>query len=393
MGKFKNLSRSKKVIIAASIFLGCMAVGGTVYGVAKNNQHQQMLDKVKTEIMSEQSTTDKLDEELRSYQVDDGYLVNHLTQDNIDSLKNSIGKIKDSSADFEISTSEFSENLQAIKTDKLLLEEELDRLERKFKLQKMVNELFIQDVISENGYKTNPLSKDVKQEDIDNLSDKVKEINNEEVFFKAISKALEDANDQFSQISLAKSSVSNLFKDNEVLGKVKRDQYNDSKKLVEKVKNEEVKKELSSKLDKVLTSVEKKEEAKKEAEEEARRKAETRAQTQEEHSSRSTSSSSNNTSSSNSSSSANSGSSSTSSSKSGGNSSSSSSKSSSSGSSEGSSSNSSSGSKSSGSSASGSGSKSGNVAKDVKKTTEGKVYNEDGTQSGTAEGGTFTWDE
>lgn len=412
-GKLSMSSKKRNLIIASSILLGTTTVGGTVYAYSQHTSHQESIDNATASIKLEQETLDQLFTKLESYELEGGFLSKELNVEELGKIEKSLNSVKDSYIDFHIEKDDLKSDIKVIKLDKKELEEKLEGISTKLTVQDQVNALFAEDVIVGSDVSKQALADGVKVEKVDGIKESVTDVDSK--WGKALTKSLDNAVAQVKQIDKANKAVAKVFKDDKVVEGVDRDAYKKAKSVVKKVENEKVSKELNTKLDKVLKVVkadeakakqlaEEKEEAERVAKEKAEAEAQAQAQSQQ---SSSNSSSSNSTSSSSSSNSSNSSSgssssntskssgstsskSSSSTSKSSSNTSSSSSKSSSSGSGGGSSSNSSSGSKSSGSSSSG---KTGNVAKDVKKTGEGKIYDEDGTQSGTYEEGTFTWDE
>ncbi|MGY3750323.1 cell division site-positioning protein MapZ family protein [Vagococcus acidifermentans] len=144
------------------------------------------------------------------------------------------------------------------------LNERLTAITAQFELLNGVNHLFKTPAI--DGRKLSDESYVVDDSEL--TLDKIAHPENE--FDELINAALTEAANQKKALSEAKSSLEKIFKDEKVVASATRDQYKDSKKLIDAVKDPDVKKAFSESLaqvDKSLNEKEKKLAAEKEAEE------------------------------------------------------------------------------------------------------------------------------
>ena len=413
------------MIIATSILVGTLSVGGTAYAVQKN--HADKVNDAKAELKQETKTLNSIESEVSAYIDKDGFLQSGLTYDVIEQLKKSLNSIKDDYIDFSIKKDDLKNEIKVVKIGKESLEQDFADITSKLQTQVAVNALFTKDAIDGNEVKTQSIKDGLTEEEVAEVKTLLKEeIKDDSKWGIELGKLADEADNQIKQIETATKAVNGLYSNDKVKDDVTVSQYKKAKSEVDKVKNENAKKDLEKKLDKVSTVAQANEkkakeeaeaQAKAEAEAQAKAEAEAQAQaTQTANTSTSNSNSSSNGTTSNYSSSSNSGSSNSYSSNSGSSSSSnyssgstskssnstskssgssSSSKSTSSSSSSNKSSGSSSTSKSSGSSSSNS-SSSGKIT-NVQKTGEGEIdYSGKGKNTGTGntyEEWTFQMDE
>lgn len=342
--------KKRNVIIATSILIATLSVGGTTYAVNKN--HANKVNHAKLELKDEMKTINSIRSELGSYLDKDGFLLEGLTLEKFTKFKKSLNSIKDNYKDLGIKKDDLKNEIKVVKIDKKSLEKEFAVIESKLQMQTEVNNLFLNAAITGTTVTVQQIKDDVTLDKINEVKEKV--VKDQSNWGIEVNKLVLEAESQLKQIETATNKVNGLFVNGVVNADVTISTYNEVKGELDKISNGKFKTELTSKLNEVLVIAEANQ---KKAEEEAIVKAEQEALAKNNKSTNSASKSSGTTSSQNKS---------TSQSSSGGTT-------------------------SGGGTSSDSASVQGQVS-DVQKTGEGRIKEADGTDSTrTYEEGTFEW--
>lgn len=108
-----------------------------------------------------------------------------------------------------------------------------------------------------NYYKDNIVISSIKEEDINKLTEESNKLDTK--YKEIIQNRINELKSEYDNISNAQNNVHNLFRDydnNVVIDSVNRDIYNETKVLVDSLKEEDIKNVLNEKLSNVLTKVE-----------------------------------------------------------------------------------------------------------------------------------------
>ncbi|EMF0148431.1 TFIIB-type zinc ribbon-containing protein [Enterococcus hirae] len=174
-----------------------------------------------------------------------------------------------------IRTSMINQDLAKLKTDlnDVKNEKEYPELEKTFqdiqtkiKDIQRVNQLFTSVVIDDDHLAADPKLKE--DQAIQPMT------TNETAFGRLIKQAQTEAEDQYKQLQTAKDKVNVVYHDNQVVDSANREQYDEAKKAVEQIKNEELAVALKDQLKKVDETLNAKEQKEAQAKEEAKKAAE-----------------------------------------------------------------------------------------------------------------------
>lgn len=199
------------------ILAGILLVGLSTIYFFRQQREKQFLEFEAYEIASVEAQVDDLYNEDKTDILED---ISTEELENIDKLLNDL-KVK-----------EYSEKN----------EQRLDTVESEFLTAKEMNTLQID--INELFVKNGIIEKNISLNKVESLEDQVTEFQEKTVYYDRNIVTLSDAEEQIKDIEVARSYIENLFEEDFLRSDVTREDEEEALKLIEKIKNEEVREEL-----------------------------------------------------------------------------------------------------------------------------------------------------
>ncbi|EGP5528431.1 hypothetical protein ACJZQ2_002460 [Enterococcus faecium] len=267
-------------VVGATIIV---AGGMAVFTINEQNYSRQV-EAVASELSTHKKQLQKIETEIAGLYADEHkqFLSSDVTQAKIDSLKKTIEKFKSEAESHakkvETLRKQDQETCQKELVDITKLDEKINEVQMIFDQTQAVNSLFSTPYIENAEINENSvIIDDLKTEKIEEQKQKIDIENLEESeFSSAISKAIESAENQLSQIEKTRKVIEELYKDGKPTDKISREALDAAKKEVELIKNEKAKKSFNESLKVIEEKVtaDEKAEAERVAAEEAKRQEE-----------------------------------------------------------------------------------------------------------------------
>ncbi|HLU21821.1 MAG TPA: hypothetical protein VKZ77_04960 [Bacillaceae bacterium] len=256
-----NLKKSS--IIGISALAGVLAIGGTAF--AFNQQNETELKHAKQEIKSEITNIDSIQSQLSKFEDEDGYLSPSLTMDKLNQYEKSLNSMKDSHVDFNIKKDKLNNEIEVVRIGKQDALTKLESIKTRIEVQNEVNALFVDKAIRGTEVSTQPITKDTTKDKVTEVQNKLDSLTdgvNTEWHTKLV-ELVENALNQVEQIDKAQALVTALIDGDAIKEGVSRDEHATAQTEVDKIVNEDIKKEQEVKLNKVLDNIVAREKAEK----------------------------------------------------------------------------------------------------------------------------------
>src|SRR5690606_23781398 len=223
------------------------------------------LKHAKQEIKSEITNIDSIQSQLSKFEDEDGYLSPSLTMDKLNQYEKSLNSMKDSHVDFNIKKDKLNNEIEVVRIGKQDALTKLESIKTRIEVQNEVNALFVDKAIRGTEVSTQPITKDTTKDKVTEVQNKLDSLTdgvNTEWYTKIV-ELVENALNQVEQIDKAQALVTTLIDGDTVKEGVSRDEHATAQTEVDKIVNEDIKKEQEVKLNKVLDSIVAREKAEK----------------------------------------------------------------------------------------------------------------------------------
>lgn len=274
-----NKKNLKWVYIAVAIVTASI----TLF-IVNEQSYIKKVEAVTSELSTHKKQLLKIETEMAGLYADEykQFLSSDVTQAKIDSLKQTIEKYKSDATTHakkvETLRKQDQETCQKELADITKLDDKINEVQVIFDQSQAVNSLFSTPYIENAEINENSvIIDDLKTEKIEEQKQKIDIENLEESeFSSAISKAIESAENQLSQIEKTRKVIEELYKDGKPTDKISREALDAAKKEVELIKNEKAKKSFNEPLKAIEEKVtaDEKAEAERVVAEEAKRQEE-----------------------------------------------------------------------------------------------------------------------
>lgn len=276
MGKIQNVLQTRKGKVILGGLIGAVLVGGAVTVKVQSDSAAQ--EKARVLVQTEVKENEKLLTKAEAlFDTTQAYLKKDIKQSEISDVKSDLEKnVQDVKA---ADGKKFSIDFSAFENSKTKVEKTIEKAEKMFSLQEKVNQLFTEPAMNSFKISENPvLNKDTKLESIQGLE---KELQKEEentpfqvkIPFKTrMLNLTKTARTQYDDINNAEKAVEEVLKAKEDEKKLESAQSS-----IDKIKNEDIKKELLEKIKPAKLAIESK---KAKESEEAASAAQAQVQTQ-----------------------------------------------------------------------------------------------------------------
>lgn len=244
----KPLLKAAAVVIVG---IGAVAVCFVGYKVNASRQYDQRVSYAETAVKKEKTTLKEIEEEIASLYSDKTqvFLKNGLKEADVTKTATKLDTVKVSADEFGINEKDLPENVKSVEEEKEKLNQKMDDVDLKFRIQENVNDLFTKPVSNWQTAKNDVIIKEkLAETSIGDVRERLKLIEDSK-WKELVTQYLDYATAQVTRVTDIQKEIDKMLKDGKATDAATYDAYLNLVNSISQVRNEALKEKFEKSAD------------------------------------------------------------------------------------------------------------------------------------------------